>query len=84
MKKVADVAVVVGRFQLDAPHEGHLKLLETANSNHSRLIIAIGLSHGKCTVNNPLDFQARKVMLQELYPNATIFYVKDVHDDFLW
>lgn len=83
-EKSADVGVVIGRFQVDDLHEGHLKLLSTVEQSHNRLIIFVGLSHCKCTFNNPLDFESRRAMIQQHFPKATIVYIKDVHDDKLW
>mgnify|MGYP000994337792 CR=1 FL=1 len=83
-EKFADVGAVVGRFQVDDLHPGHLNLLSTVEQSHDRLIIFVGLSHCKCTVNNPLDYESRRAMLQQHFPKATIMYIKDVHDDALW
>ena len=80
----ADVGVVVGRWQVDTLHDGHLSLLNTVNNAHDRLIIIVGLSPCKCTVNNPLDFEARKCMLQEHFPEATVAYLRDVPSDEQW
>jgi len=80
----ANVGVVIGRFHVDDLHEGHLNLLSTVENSHSRLIIFVGLSHNKCTYNNPLDFESRRSMLQAHYPKATILYIRDVHDDVIW
>jgi len=33
---------------------------------------------------NPLDFQARKQMVLEGYPEATVLYIKNVEDDKVW
>jgi bifunctional NMN adenylyltransferase/nudix hydrolase len=82
--KVADVGVVIGRFQVDELHDGHRDLLNSVAGSHQRLIIIVGLSQCKCTVNNPLDYEARRAMLQEQYPDATIMYITDIHDDNIW
>lgn len=82
--KNADVGVVIGRFQVDDLHAGHRDLLNSVASSHNRLIIIIGLSQCKCTANNPLDYEARRAMIQEQYPDATIMYITDIHDDVLW
>jgi bifunctional NMN adenylyltransferase/nudix hydrolase len=85
MKELAaDVGVVIGRFQVDDLHAGHLNLLSTVEQSHNRLIIFVGLSHCKCTYNNPLDYESRRTMLQGHFPKATILYIKDVNDDSLW
>ena len=82
--KAEDVGVVIGRFQVDDLHEGHKELLDTVNEKHARLIIFIGISSCKCTFNNPLDFASRRALLQEHYPEATILYINDIHNDELW
>ncbi len=83
-KQTEDVGVVVGRFQVDSLHSEHKKLLDTVANSHPRLIILMGISACKCTYNNPLDFAARRSMLQEQYPDATILYINDVNGDSLW
>ena len=80
----ADVGVVVGRFQVPFLHEGHRRLLDFVNARHGRMIVFLGLSPCRCTANNPLDFEARKYMIQEAYPNAIIAYVKDTPSDQIW
>jgi bifunctional NMN adenylyltransferase/nudix hydrolase len=79
MQKIhnADVGVVIGRFQIDHPHDGHVEVLDWVNSNHAHMIIVLGVSGAKITRNNPLDFTARKEMLCDLYPKATITHIKD-------
>jgi len=79
-----DVGVIVGRFQVDDLTDGHKKLIETVLKNHKRVMIFMGLSPCKCTVNNPLDFETRKLMIQETYPDVEVYYIKDVGSDVLW
>ena len=91
-----DVGIIIGRFQTDKLHDGHLDLIFTVKNRHHRLIILLGLAELPCTKNNPLDFQARRQMLQEAikaydkengtneFDNIDILYVKDQHDNELW
>ncbi len=79
-----EVAVIVGRFQVDELTEGHKCLFDSVIKNHKKVICAIGLSPCKCTRNNPLDFSARKVMINETYPDIEICYINDVASNLLW
>jgi bifunctional NMN adenylyltransferase/nudix hydrolase len=79
-----DVGVIVGRFQVPHLHEAHTELIQTVCSNHPKVIIILGLSPCKVTYNNPLDFEARKQMLLEKFPNVVVAYVKDCVSDEVW
>ena len=88
MKKVekpsADVGVIVGRFQVNDLHTAHLDLIQSVCSEHAKVIIFLGLSPLKGTQNNPLDFESRKQMIQEKFPNIIILYVNDSFSDEVW
>lgn len=79
-----DVGVIVGRFQVDDLTDGHKQLIEAVQKEHKRVIIFLGLSPCKCTVNNPLDFETRKLMLKEVYPDIEVYYIKDIGSDVIW
>lgn len=80
----ADVGVIVGRFQAPFLHEGHREILDQVTKTHPRVLIFLGLSPLKCSVNNPLDFSTRKAMIEALYPNVEILYIEDVGNNELW
>lgn len=80
----ADVGILVGRFQVNELHEAHRDLIDTVISKHDRVIIFIGLSPLRNAVNNPLDFNMRKSMIQETYPDIEVYYVKDNRSDVAW
>lgn len=85
----ATVGVIVARFQVHELHEAHKELIETVINRHAKVFIFLGLSIVKGSINDPLDFQSRKQMLQEAYPpskyeNITIHYIKDQRDDKKW
>ncbi len=84
LKKQIDNGVIIGRFQVDDIHEGHKALLDSVADSVGRLIIFVGLSPNKCTVNNPLDFMAVRSMLQDYYPEAIIQYIKDTQSNDQW
>jgi bifunctional NMN adenylyltransferase/nudix hydrolase len=79
-----DVGVLVGRFQVDELHAGHIRLLDAIVKNHSKTIIFLGNSPVKCTTRNPLDFEARKLMIAQVYPKAIIMYIPDMYTDKAW
>jgi len=86
--KKLDVGVLVGEFQtpilLDGYSEPIDKFLET---KHDRHLIVLGISFMKATRNHPLDFNARRTMILDKYPDLTekdIAYLKDVNGDELW
>ena len=83
-KPTEEVGVVIGRFQVDDLHDGHKDLLNSVFEVHQRVIIFVGVSAAKCTMNNPLDFDARRMLLQEHYPDATIVYIRDRKSDESW
>ncbi len=74
---MADVGVIVGRFQIHEPHSAHRDLIDTIYNTHKQTIILLGLAPTKVTIENPLDFESRKRMLAKLYPDATILPIKD-------
>lgn len=83
-EQVYDCGVIVGRFQVDSLSEGHMQIIEHVYESHPKTIIFLGLSPCKCTVNNPLDFESRKQMILECFPNASVLYIKDMHSDKRW
>lgn len=88
MKKVekptADVGVIVGRFQVHELHTAHLDLIQSVCNEHEKVIIFLGLSPLMVTQNNPLDFESRKQMLLEKFPQAIVMYMKDTPSDETW
>jgi bifunctional NMN adenylyltransferase/nudix hydrolase len=92
MKEVTkqySVGIVIGRFQLADLHEAHKELIDTVLANHPKVIIFLGLSQVRGSINDPLDFQPRKQMILEAYPhdkypNLTVGYIKDQRSDDEW
>lgn len=79
-----DVGVIIGRFQAHELHEGHRQLIETVRARHDRVIAFLGLSVLRGTISDPLDFNARKVMFAEEYPDVEVYYIEDCRDDQTW
>lgn len=62
------VAIVVGRFQVDELTAGHEKLLETAIKESDKVIVFVGDTKGGVrTEHDPLPYEARKKMIKRWY-----------------
>lgn len=88
-QKQFSTGVIVARFQLPDLHEAHIELIQSVLDAHPKVLIFLGLSPLRGTTANPLDFAPRKQMLLEAYPpskypNLSIQYIKDQHDDAIW
>jgi bifunctional NMN adenylyltransferase/nudix hydrolase len=79
-----DVGVIVGRFQVPQLHDAHRELIEHVCSAHDKVVIFLGLSPIPGTRENPLDFQARRQMLSEAFPQVEVLYIKDMVSDAVW
>jgi len=80
----AEVGVIVARFQSPYLHEGHIDIISQVLSHHPRVIIFLGNSPVRCSKNNPLDFQARKAMIEEKFPAVEVYYIDDVGNNQVW
>lgn len=83
-EKTADVGVIVARFQVHNLSDAHKDLLSTVASKHSKVLVFLGNSPLFGTKNNPLDFEARKQMLNEFNSNLIVFYIPDNPSDLVW
>lgn len=84
-----DVGVIIGRFQINSLHEAHIELIDAVVAEHPKVLIFLGLSPTKGSIDNPLDFQPRKQMILETYPHdkfpqISVFYIKDCPSDEDW
>lgn len=78
------VGVVVGRFQTPMLHAGHLHLLDTADNENDELLILLGVSPASPGAHDPLDYKTRVLMLEAMFPRATIEKVSDHPSDEVW
>lgn len=83
-QKQYDVGVLVGRFQVHELHQAHIDLIQHVCDEHDKVIVFLGLSPLSNSANNPLDFQSRKQMLLDRWPNLNVLYVKDMPSDEVW
>lgn len=82
----AEVGAIVARFQVPELHEEHKALIQRVASTHPRTLVILGLAADvcKCTYNNPLDFAARKAMVESEFPEVEVLYIRDTGVDETW
>lgn len=76
--------VIVGRFQVNNLHAGHLELFRQVSEKHDRVIVFVGVPRTVPTKRNPLDFETRKKMIQADYPDFIILPLRDERTDHIW
>lgn len=79
-----DIGVIVGRWQVADLHVGHLELISEVSTRHKRCIIFIGVSPTLGTKEHPLDYSARKAMIQEAFPDVMIAPILDTRRNDEW
>ena len=78
------LGILVGRFQVNELHEGHINLINTVCTRHKRVIVFLGIPVVGVNKENPLDFATRKTMIQELYPSIIVLPITDNKSDEKW
>jgi len=73
----ADIGVLVGRFQVPELHGAHKELIDKVAGWHKKFLIVLGCSPTLVGRHNPLDFQARKLMINAHYPELPIMPLMD-------
>jgi bifunctional NMN adenylyltransferase/nudix hydrolase len=79
-----DIGVLVGRFQVHELHDAHRDLIQYVCDRHEKVVIFLGLSPLLNSTNNPLDFEARKQMILDEFPDVNVLYIKDTTSDEAW
>lgn len=80
-----DVGIIIGRFQIHDLHAGHKELIDSVVASHDKVIIFLGLSPLRNTLEDPLDYRCRRAMINESYPEIEVHYIDDIpDDDVLW
>ena len=82
--KATDVGVIVGRFQVNELHEAHVDLITSVLNKHDRVLVFLGNSTIRNTLNNPLDYRARRTMIADKFPAVEIHYINDNPSDSAW
>lgn len=66
----ANLAVIVGRFQVDQLHPVHRELIRFATDNYDSVLIVLGCPAISNSIRNPLSYEARVRMIQNEFPNV--------------
>jgi bifunctional NMN adenylyltransferase/nudix hydrolase len=83
-KNITDIGVIVGRFQIDRLHKGHLALLDHVTNLHNKVIVFLGVAPGEHKEDQALGFATREKMVKAAYPNVIVQSLRDINDDELW
>ena len=78
------VGCMVARFQINELHEGHHYVINQVIQNHKKTIIFLGVPKFTGTKKNPLDFDTRKKMVQESYPDVVVIPLPDQGNNKRW
>ena len=76
--------VIVGRFQVNELHDGHMELFRQVRSRHKTVVVFVGVHPAGLTVDHPLDYPTRKAMIQAKFPEFIVLPLRDTHDDDTW
>jgi bifunctional NMN adenylyltransferase/nudix hydrolase len=82
--KKREIGVVVGRFQIPELHAGHIGVLDEVAETHNKVIVFLGICPGLGDKRNPLDYDLRKKMIQEKYPEIIVLPISDQEFDKPW
>lgn len=77
------LGVIVGRFQVPRLHDGHRFIVQHA-LQHQRSLIVVGVHPFLLNRDHPLDFAARKAMIQDAYPDVMVSPLMDCPTDEEW
>ena len=78
------IGVFVARLQVDELHEGHHYVIRQVTDAHKKVIIFLGVPEFIGMKKNVLDFDTRKKMVQEAYPNVVIVAIPDQEENPDW
>lgn len=78
------IGVLIGRFQVNEVHEGHVRLIDAVRRAHSRLVILLGVPPRLPNEENPLTYPIRERMMRSLVPDAVVMPILDCRTDEEW
>lgn len=80
----ANLAVIVGRFQVDQLHPVHRELIQFAIQNYDSVLIILGCPAISNSIRNPLSYEARVRMIQNEFPNVMTDRIIDTRSNEEW
>lgn len=76
------IGIIVARFQTPYLHDGHIALLKYVKERNDKVIIFLGTTVTRLTKNNPLDYETRKKMVLERFPEMIVHeFLDQKHND---
>jgi len=78
------IGVIIGRFQIDKLHAGHIAIYNTVSDKSDEVIVLLGSLGAPPTDINPLDHATRVLMVQRQFPNAIIGGIRNYKVDSVW
>lgn len=78
------VGAIVGRFQVDDLHPGHVALINHALSLHRHVVVFIGVDPMAGTRHDPLDYPTRARMVRSRFPVVETMPIQDMGSDEDW
>lgn len=82
--KISDIGVLIGRFQIDKLHEGHISLLDHVTKRHNKVIAFLGVAKGEHKEDQALEYAVREKMIKSAYPQIITIPIQDINDDYIW
>jgi len=78
------LGVMIGRYQIDDLHAGHVACIDEVSRRHRRVLILIGDRDTPPTDVLPLPAFIRQQMLTEKFPGVTVIPIMDNESDEVW
>lgn len=80
-----DWGVIVGRFQVNDLHDGHMELIRQVKARHGAVLVFVGTPANKSlTQQNPLDYPTIRRMINAKFPEITVQPLQDTRSDEEW
>ncbi len=78
------VGVIIGRFQTNEIHEGHIQLIDHVKTSHDAMIVMLGVRQTPANKTYPLDYQTRELMVRKYCGDVVIVPIVDHSSDEIW
>ena len=82
--KTRSFGVIVGRFQVNDLHDGHMELFRQVKARHDGVVVFIGEHPAGLTKDHPLDYEVRRKMIQAKFPDFIVRKIRDTRNDEMW
>lgn len=76
--------IIIARLQCPYLHEGHMALFRHVIDKSDKVILFIGGSETRLTINDPLPYDVRKEMVKSSFPDISIYKMPDCKYDEAW